>query len=193
MSAAGHCVICKRPSVAAVNAAVLNGDSLLSIAAKFAVNYHTLRRHSRKCLVEQCSQELIQRHDITQESLSSSVESLRSRTLDILDKAESDGNLGRRDALLAIRESTRLIELQHKLIGELQSGNHVDIERHPDWMHIKADIIKVLRLHPLALADLRARWEERRSRIMPPSHMLLHRVPAARAIPPTGGADGMGD
>ncbi len=71
-------------------------------------------------------------------SLAQEVQRLRARTDRICSAAEAAGEEGTikdpRTALLAIRELTRLLELQGRMILEASQGKASDVSAHPVWM-----------------------------------------------------------
>lgn len=73
-------------------------------------------------------------------SLAQEVQRLRARTDRICAQAESAGEDGTlkdpRTALLAIRELTRLLELQGRMILEASQGRASDVSAHPVWMSL---------------------------------------------------------
>ncbi len=78
-------------------------------------------------------------------------------------EATNDG----RTALLAIRELTRLLELQGRLAIEAQQGRASDVASHPVWMSLASDIMSALAPYPEAGLAVSARIRERLGVSMP--------------------------
>lgn len=53
-----------------------------------------------------------------------------------------------------LREGRSCLELQAKMLGQIQSGARVEIHMSPDWAALRAVMISALAPHPAALADL---------------------------------------
>jgi hypothetical protein len=66
-----------------------------------------------------------------------------------------------RTALLAIRELTRLLELQGRLAIEAQQGRASDVSSHPVWLSLASDIMHALAPWPDAARAVAGKMRER--------------------------------
>ena len=92
-------------------------------------------------------------------TLVSEVAALRRRANSLCVQAEASGDA--RTALLAIRELTRLLELQGRLALDAASGRAQDVSSHPVWLGlaglIMSEIEPCARCKPLVSEAIRAR------------------------------------
>jgi hypothetical protein len=68
--------------------------------------------------------------------------------MDILERAEKAGDL--RTALAAISQARGNLELLGKLAGQLDERPVVNLNVSPEWLELRAVIVKVLEPHPAA-------------------------------------------
>jgi hypothetical protein len=83
---------------------------------------------------------------------------LQRRALDILDKAEADGEL--RTALSAMREARGNLELLAKLLGELDEPPVTNVLVSSEWVSVRTAMIEALSSHPEARAAVAERLKE---------------------------------
>ncbi|MFA5787689.1 MAG: hypothetical protein WDA71_12040, partial [Actinomycetota bacterium] len=109
--------------------AIVAGESLRGIAARFSTSAQTLLRHKPHVSAALATaQEAAQM--AAADSLLDQVRSLQTRALNILDKAEQANDL--RVALGAIREVRGVLELLGKVSGELVDNHKLSIGTLPD-------------------------------------------------------------
>lgn len=93
------------------------------------------------------------------QGLAQEVQHLRARADKLCSSAESSGDA--RTALLAIRELTRLLELQGRMILDASAGRASDVSTHPVWMTLAGLIMGCVgpceRCKPLVLSVIRER------------------------------------
>jgi hypothetical protein len=98
-------------------------------------------------------------------TLAQEVSRLRVRADNICAQAEAQGENGAikdpRTALLAIRELTRLLELQGRMLLEASQGRASDISAHPIWLTLSGLVMQAIsgcdRCRPKVLAVIRER------------------------------------
>ena len=76
------------------------------------------------------------------------VRELKARALDILEQAQSAGDL--KTALLGIREARGCLELCMKAEGQLKDGPQITIINNPEWVDLRTVIIMALDEFPQA-------------------------------------------
>lgn len=111
------CSICRSPRRKAVDAALVAGESLRSIAKRFGTSQSAVFRHRKNDLSPALIRANQDRESEHAEGLINQMQSLLAKTLAILDKAENQ-----RTALVAVREARGNIELLARLTGELQAA-----------------------------------------------------------------------
>ena len=90
-------------------------------------------------------------------TLASEVQSLRKRADALATKAEESGDS--RTALMAIRELTRLLELQGRMMLEAREARASDVSSHPVWMTVSGLIMLAIcpECRPKVLSVIRDR------------------------------------
>ena len=141
------CTICAHPHVAEIDRALLSGEPLRNIAKRFAISVSALHRHRHAhlpaLLVETKQAEDAARAIDIVEQLRAINEVCRR----ILDEAHNP-----RLALQAVDRIARQIELQAKLLGELQQRQvtmNVLIAS-PEWIRTRQAIVRALQPFPEA-------------------------------------------
>ena len=118
------CTICTHNQRGKIEQALLKGESVRVVAARFGTSTSTLQRHKAHLPAElvraKQAAEVSQSDDLLQK-----VANLENDARRIQRKAEAAGDL--RTAVSAIRELTRVIELLAKLRGEIQSQPQFNI------------------------------------------------------------------
>jgi hypothetical protein len=128
--------------------ALVEGVAFPALAAKYGVSKDALSRHKAKHLpaklvMAQAAEEVARADDLLGQ-----VRDLQRRALDVLDKAESAGDL--RTALGAIREARGNLELLAKLLGELNEQPVVNLYLSPEWLELRALIVGAVEPFPEA-------------------------------------------
>lgn len=167
MSAA--CTVCAHPARETIDREIAHGaKSRRSLALAHGLSLSSLARHTthlRKAagaiLVskathtrgrESIEQSVHSRVDLALAggSLVTEVANLRSRADRIGRQAEESKDP--RTALLAIRELTRLLELQGRMALEASAGRAADVSAHPAWHAVSSAIMRALEPFPDAFA-----------------------------------------
>lgn len=142
------CTICGHDDRAAIDTALVAGTALRDIARQHAVSKDALFRHRDTHLpavMVQAAAETDVRHAI---DVVAQLKAINSAALTVLRDARSakDGDL----ALKAIDRIQRQIELQAKLLGELQDGPTVNVLVSPEFQRVQVTILHALEAHPAA-------------------------------------------
>ncbi len=143
------CTICEHPDRETIDEALVGGASNRSVASLYDVSEAAVRRHKAnhlpaKLVMAQAAEEVAQA-----DTLLDQIQDLQSRTLAILEAAESTNQ--HRTALSAIREARSNLELLAKLLGELDERPVVNLSVSPEWLELRAVIVGALEPHPQAL------------------------------------------
>ncbi len=137
------CTICAHEQSDAIDRALVLGLPNRRIAAQHGVTEQAVRRHKDNHLPALLAE--AQRH-VRADTLMARLEHYTQSAHGIRHKAEASGDL--RTALAAIRELVRIVELQERLIGEIQDGATVNVLVAPEWIAIRAALLEVLRPFP---------------------------------------------
>jgi hypothetical protein len=123
----------------------LNETPYRHIAARYGTSTGALQRHREHLpsqLVKAREAEAVTQADTLLERL----KELNAETKAVLADAKLEGNGNLR--LLAIARLEKQLELEGKLIGELQSGPVVNIYSAPEWLTLRAVVIAALHPYP---------------------------------------------
>ena len=141
------CTICNHAQRDAIDLSLLEGQPLRNIAERFTVSATALHRHKDHLpgtlIKAQEKAEALQTLDVLKQ-----LRAINGASLNILKEArdKKDGNL----ALKAVDRIQRQIELQAKLLGELQNGPVVNISVSPEWLSLRIAITSALQPYPEA-------------------------------------------
>ncbi len=139
------CTICTHEQRPDIDAALLNETPLRNIAQRYgtsATALHRHREHLPKQLVKAQEQEDVrQAIDVVKQ-----LKTINGATLAILKEArdERNGEL----ALKAVDRIQRQLELQAKLLGELQQEGTINVTVSPEWLTLRAVLTQALQPYP---------------------------------------------
>ncbi|MGE0724339.1 MAG: hypothetical protein AB7O45_08185 [Alphaproteobacteria bacterium] len=160
-----QCSVCASPNVASINIMLANRVSLATIAARFGIGKHALYRH-RKNHLDAASQMALQlgkpaaidlhrmAEEVDSNLLGHALASL-SRQHSYADKLRDIGDFA--GAARTEVGIVRVLELIAKLRGLLQTAHvetRINVLISEDWGNIRGALIRALRPHPAALADV---------------------------------------
>ena len=135
------CSVCAHAARGRIDAALVAGESARKIAAWSGVPHATIGRHRKHVgtalLVAKEKRELARAQVGPAE-----LERLWTEAQRLGEAAEVKGDL--RTALQAVREMTRLYELQARLIMQARSDAR-DVAKHPVYLELQADLLAVTR------------------------------------------------
>lgn len=154
------CKVCSHKNRNEIDKLILSGTSIRDIAGQFGLTKSSVQRH-KKHLQRKLVKASEVKETITANSLFGQLRDLHSEALNILEEAKSRGNL--QIALNAIGRVKELLELQAKLLGELQEGNVINIYTHPDWIELRNIILLTLEDYPEAKNALVERLNDNRT------------------------------
>ena len=142
------CTVCKHPDIENINQELITcNDSYRNIAERFGISATSLVRHKKTHISDTIAKAKDVADRLQGDSLLDRIKNINRETLEIL-KAARDGN-DHDIALKAIARIEKQIELQARLIGEIQEGQVINISVMPQWLQIRAVILKALdKEHP---------------------------------------------
>src|SRR5207248_6320663 len=117
------CTICSHPKLVNIDRQLLRGDMLNGIAHRFHVSPDAVGRHRRHMRTAMLKvQAAAEKQDLVYgQTLIEEVKAIKADAERL--QLEAEGRRDIRAALQAIRERVGIVELQAKLMGEIQTGN----------------------------------------------------------------------
>ena len=136
------CTICTHPEVHAIDGALVAGQSFRNIAQHSGTSATALFRHKSDhlpavLLTGQTVREEAHALDVVKQ-----LRDINAATLAILEDARDTHQSAL--ALKAVDRVQKQIELQAKLLGELQDGQTVNVLVAPEWVSLRATILVAL-------------------------------------------------
>lgn len=156
-----RCKTCSHPDHQQIDEQLVAGVSPLTLAKKYGLHFMTVYRHKEKHLpLQMVKARQLQEVD-TADNLMNRVEDLYNKARGIIDKAEAEKNYTA--TVQAIRETRSTLELIGRLLGELKSGNTINLVYNPQWIELRGTIYQALEDYPearLKLAEALSQVEE---------------------------------
>jgi len=140
------CKVCQSPEINKINELLLNGTSYRDIAGQFKLAKSSVERHAKNHLPKTLIKSKEVKEEVEADNLFNKIKDLETKTLAILEKAETKGEL--RTCLLAIREARENVNLLAKLQGELQEGVVINLWQSQEWQRILGTILSELEDYP---------------------------------------------
>ena len=141
------CTVCAHPAREVIDRALVEGTPNRRIASHHAVTERAVRNHKANHLPAALAKAQEAEEVAEADDLLKQVRDLQTRTLAILEAAESTRQ--HKTALSAIREAKSNLELLAKLVGELDE-RPVNVLISPEWIELRAVIVAALEPHPEA-------------------------------------------
>ncbi|PLS85350.1 MAG: hypothetical protein CYG60_13110 [Actinobacteria bacterium] len=140
------CTVCRHDRRHDVEVALVRRDALRDIARRFSVSKDALSRHAKEHLPDRLLK--AQEHEDVREALDvvAQLKLINEASLTILKEARDEGEPG--TALRAIDRIQRQIELQAKLLGNLDERPAVNLYISTEWLELRAVIVSALEPHP---------------------------------------------
>jgi hypothetical protein len=143
------CSICSHPERAAIDEALVEGTALRDIPRRFpGLSKDAAARHKTEHLPATLASAAAANEIARGDTLLDKVRALEAQARDIAGRANMAGDL--RTALAAVRELTRIVELQAKLAGDLIDAPTVSVTLGADWTEMRATILSSLDEYPEA-------------------------------------------
>ncbi len=142
------CTICTHSQRDAIDLALLAGESYRHIAARFDTRTASLQRHK-----DHLPGQLAKAHEAAEvvkaDTLLDRLKELNTETREILRETREAGSHDL--ALKAIARVEKQLELEGKLLGELQpEGTTINVYSTPEWLTLRAVVISALTPYPNA-------------------------------------------
>jgi hypothetical protein len=145
-----HCTICDRDDRHAIDQALVQGEAFRNVSERCSVSTAAIFRHYHAHI----PQHLRQAHAVQEvsqaDTLLAKVVTLEADAKRLQGLAEDAGDF--KTALQAIRELVRIIELQARLIGELDDSPTVNVLVLPEWQALRGVLFQALAPYPDARA-----------------------------------------
>ena len=152
------CTICSHPERAKIEAALVQAEPNLRIAARFRVHESVIRRHVK----EHFHATLARARDALEitrgDELLDQVKTVLAKTWVLLARAEANQDDDRTLKALAGLDSR--LTLLGKLMGELREQHVYNILVLPEWQRLKGQVLQALIPHPEARAAVIAALAE---------------------------------
>ena len=143
------CTICTHEDRKAIDRALVRGESMRALAARYGtVGRMSLQRHRKEHLPELLAKGYEAERMAEADELLMDVRQLQQRTLLMLQEAERAGDL--RTALAAVREARHNIVLLAEMRGELDRRPVINIITHPEYVEARTLIVRALDPYPQA-------------------------------------------
>lgn len=154
-----RCTICTHPRREEIDRALVEGEAFRNIAQHFGVSPYSLHRH-RTHIQDAIQQASAARAVEVGVSVLDRIRELNREARSLLEEARSKGRYAA--AVQAIGAATRLLELEAKLLGELDERPSVQVAlvASPEWARLRAVVLEALAPYPEARAALVERLEE---------------------------------
>lgn len=141
------CTICAHEDREAIDRALIRGESMRALAARYGtLGRMSLQRHRKEHLPELLAKGYEAERMAEADELLMDVRQLQERTLLMLQEAERAGEL--RTALSAVREARHNIALLAEMRGELDRRPVINILLSPEWIELRTVIVGALDAHP---------------------------------------------
>jgi hypothetical protein len=142
------CTVCTHGQRAAIDQAVVAGETFRYVAERFGTSTTAVFRHKADHLPAMLVQAQAAKDVAHADSLLDQLATLQADARRIGQKAETTGDL--RTALAGIRELVRITELTATLIGELDERPQVNVLLAPEWLQVRAALLEALLPYPEA-------------------------------------------
>jgi hypothetical protein len=143
------CTICTHPERAAIDKALIAGEPVRTIASRYVtISHMAVQRHKEEhlpatMLKAKETEDIGHAIDVVKQ-----LKAINGVALEIMAAARQRGDGD--TALKAIDRVQRQIELQAKLLGELDDRPQIDIVLTPEWLTARATLLAALAPYPEA-------------------------------------------
>jgi hypothetical protein len=148
------CTACRHPDREAIDRALIAGEPYRDIARRQNISKDALHRHKSDHLPAHLTHAADVEEAATATGLLARLRALNAETADVLKEAKRAADHELR--LKAIARAEKQIELEGRLLGELQDGSTVNVLVAPEWLAIRSAVLAALASYPearVAVAD----------------------------------------
>ncbi len=147
------CKVCTHEQRPAIDQALVTDASNRRIATQYGMSEAAVRRHKAEHLPA-AMVKAQEQTDVRQAiDVVAQLKAINGATLAILKEARADKN--GELALKAVDRIQRQLELQAKLLGELQQEGTINVTLSPEWLSIRAVILTAISPYPEAAQAVR--------------------------------------
>lgn len=144
-----RCTVCAHHDRGAIDLALVAGEPLRDIARRFpGVSKDAAGRHKAEHLPASMLAANTINETARGDTLLDKIRALEAEAREIGRRAHRAGDL--KTALAAVRELTRIAELQARLVGDLADTPAVNVTIAADWVEIRSTVLGALAAHPEA-------------------------------------------
>ncbi len=154
------CTVCVHDRRGYIERAIVAGTSAREISASFRVSEDAVQRHKAEHLPPSLAQARKADGDRGALDVVVQLKAINAASLSILDTAREENDP--QTALKAVDRIQRQIELQAKLLGQLDERPHIQLVLTPDWLRVRGVLLAALAPYGearLAVAEALARVE----------------------------------
>lgn len=144
------CTVCTHPDREAIDLALTKCDSLRDIARRHGLSKDSLARHKKDHIPLEVTKAEEAREVIRAGSLLEKLQEINRDTRAIFQEVRKGKSKNNSLALKALARLEKQIELEGRILGELQTGPSINILISPEWQQLRTIILKALEPHPLA-------------------------------------------
>lgn len=146
-----RCAVCRHPDRVAIDEALLRGEPVRAIAARFGTSKSTVHDHFKNVHVSKVLAKAADAAAVADGgALLAKVQEVEGEVRRLATKAERGGDV--RGALTGQRELVRILELLGRLSGELRSRTEINLVVSPQWQEVQRKILEALAPFPAARA-----------------------------------------
>jgi hypothetical protein len=146
-----HCTVCTHPQRLAIDQALVAGRSTYDLAAVYGLSPDALSRHFAAHVPADLKKARQERETEQALDIVKQLKAINMATLTVLNEARLAGQPDR--VLRAADRVQRQLELQAKLLGELDERPQVNVLVSAEWVAVRTTLLRALERHPEARAD----------------------------------------
>lgn len=143
------CSVCKHADRASIERALIAGQSLRSIAGQYSLSDSAVLRHKQAHLPAELAKATDAAEVAQADTLLDRLRQINAETAAILREVRSSEPKDNEMALKAIARIEKQIELEGRLLGELQQPT-VNVLIMPEWVGLRTAILRALEPYPEA-------------------------------------------
>ncbi len=142
------CTICTRPEREAIDRALVGGTACREVAALYRVSPDAVERHKGAHLPQMLTETRQAREEAHALDVVKQLRVINGVSLQILNEARQGKDP--QTALKAVDRIHRQIELQAKLLGQLDDRPQINLLMAPEWVLVRSALLMALASHPEA-------------------------------------------
>lgn len=158
------CTICFHPERAAIESAIVTGESYRHIASQYNVGYKSVERHIAEHIRNSVEQSQVAVEEARGLDVVKQLKDINEISRAILKEARDDKDND--TALKAIDRISKQLELQAKLLGDIDRP--VAVYLSSEWLDIRKALVRALSPFPdarIAVASVLAQMEDAHARL----------------------------